>query len=135
MAVTYKAVFNVKNLGEYKRIPGLENAIVREYTRVYNIYADKTNAGITEKLNEEFAKLYPNYFEDNQGREWYGLTEYNRFMADGYQRLIVDELNNTKASLILEFFVDPEEVTFKGRLKMKRDVTVEFYLEQIVELV
>lgn len=129
MNKTYKVVFNVQNLGLYKTIPGLQEAMQSELIRVYNMYADKTNSGITEKLNEEFSKLHPDYFKDNQDKDWYDLTEYNRFMADGYQRLVVDEFNNTNVSPILEFFVDPEEVVFKGCLKVKRDATIDFYLK------
>jgi hypothetical protein len=129
MKTTYKVFFNVKNLGLYGKIPGLKEAMQSELVRVYNVYADKTNAGITEKLNEEFAKLYPNYHRDNQDKEWYDLTEYNRFMAEGYQRLVVDELNNSNASQILDFFVDPDEVAFKGCLKADRNVIIDFYLQ------
>ncbi len=127
---TYKVFFNVQNIGLYKAIPGIVEAMQSELIRVYNMYADKTNSGITEQLNEEFDKLYPNYYKNNQDKEWYDLTEYNRFMADGYQRLVVDELNKTNASPILEFFVDPEEVVFKGRLKVDRNVTIDFYLKE-----
>lgn len=130
MDKTYKVIFNVKNLGLYGGIPGLKEAMQSELVRVYNMYADKTNSGITEKLNKEFDKLYPNYSENNKDKEWYDLTEYNRFMADGYQRLIVDEFNKTNVSPILDFFVDPEEVVFKGCLKVDHNVTIDFYLKE-----
>jgi hypothetical protein len=101
-----------------------------EFARVYNMYADKTNGGITDKLNKEFEKLNPNYFKDNADKEWYDMTEYNQFMTDGYNRLIVDELNKTCGSPILDFVVEPEEVQFIGMLKQDHNVTIEMYLKE-----
>ena len=51
---TYKVYFNVKNLGLYADIPGLQDAMKSELIRVYNMYADETNAGVTDLLNKEF---------------------------------------------------------------------------------
>ena len=130
MNKTYKVYFNTNNLGLYGAIPGLQEAMQSELVRVYNLYADKTNSGITEILNEEFDKLYPNYSEENKGKEWYDLKEYNKFMADGYQRLVVDEFNKTNISPILDFYVDPEEVVFKGCLKVDHNVTIDFYMKE-----
>ena len=130
MKNTYKVLFNVENLGLYGTIPGIKEAMQSELIRVYNLYAEKTNDDITDKLNEEFNKLYPNYFEDNGDKEWYDLTEYNKFMADGYQRLVVDDFNKTNISPILDFYVDPEEVVFKGCLKVDHNVTIDFYLKE-----
>lgn len=129
--MNYEVYFNVKNLGLYGAIPGLKEAMQSELIRVYNLYADKTNSGITDKLNKEFDKLYPNYHEDNKDKEWYDLTEYNKFMADSYQRLVVDDFNKTNISPILDFYVDPEEVIFKGSLKVDHNVTIDFYLKEV----
>ena len=126
----YKVFFEIKNLGLYGVIPGLRNAMENEFARVYNMYADKTNGGITDKLNKEFEKLNPNYFKDNADKEWYDMTEYNQFMTDGYNRLIVDELNKTCGSPILDFVVEPEEVQFIGMLKQDHNVTIEMYLKE-----
>lgn len=132
MDKTYKVIFDVKNLGLYGLIPGLEKAMQSELIRVYNIYADKTNGGITDKLNDEFNRLYPNYFENNKDKEYYELTEYERFMADGYNRLIVNEFNETSISPILNFHVRPEEAaSFTGYLKVDPNVTIEFYLKEV----
>jgi hypothetical protein len=128
--MTVKVYFNVTDLGAYGVIPGLKEAMQSELIRVYNIYADKTNSGITEQLNREFNRLNPNYFEKNSNREWYELTEYNRFMADGYQKLVVDDLNKSNASQILDFYVDPEEVVFKGMLKVNHNIKIDFYMKE-----
>ena len=127
----YKVYFNIKNLGLYRTIPGIERAMQEELIRCYNLYADITNAGVTDELNEEFNHLYPNYNEENKDKEWYELTEYNRFMADGYQRLVVDDFNKTNISPILDFYVDPEEVVFTGYLKNDRNVTIDFYMKKV----
>ena len=130
MEKTYKILFNIDDLGLYGSIPGIKEAMQSELFRVYNLYAEKTNSGITDKLNEEFSKLYPNYFKDNNDKEWYDLTEYNKFMADGYQRLIVDDFNKANISPILDFYVDPKEVVFKGCLKADHNVTIDFYMKE-----
>ena len=130
MNTTFKVYFNIENLGLYGLIPGLEEAMQNELIRVYNIYAGKTNSGITDKLNEEFNHLYPNYSEENKDKEWYEMTEYNKFMADGYQRLVVDEFNKTNISPILDFYVDPEEVVFKGLLKVDHNIKIDFYMKE-----
>lgn len=128
---TYKVYFNVENLGLYGLIPGLKETMQSELIRVYNLYADKTNSGITDKLNKEFNQLYPNYYENNKDKEWYEMTEYNKFMADGYQRLVVDDFNKADISPILDFYVEPEEVVFKGRLKVDHKVTIDFYMKEV----
>ncbi len=127
----YKAVFKFGELGMYGLIPGIKEAMQNELMRVYSIYAGKCNSGITEKLNAEFNHLYPNYFEDNKGKDWWDLVDYNRFMAEGYNRLIVNELNKTDASKVLNFYVDPTEVNFTGYLKVNRKATIEFYLKEV----
>lgn len=132
MEKTYKVYFNVKGLNEsmYRFVEGLKEAMQQELIRVYNIYADRTNSGITDMLNKEFHRLNPNYYENNRDKEWYELTEYNKFMADGYQQLVVDELNKTNASPILDFYVDPKEVVFTGYLKYDPNVTIDFYMKE-----
>lgn len=101
-----------------------------ELIRVYNMYADLTNAGITDSLNKEFDNLYPTYFKDNADKEWYDMTVYNRFMAEVYQRKVVDKLNETNASQILDFYIDPNEVIFKGMLKVDHRITIDFYMRE-----
>ena len=131
MNETYNLVFKFGELGIYGLIPGIKEAMQHELVRVYNIYANKCNSGITEKLNAEFHHLYPNYFEDNKGKVWCDLVDYNQFIADGYNRLVVKELNKTDASKILNFYVDPTEISFTGYLKANRKATIEFYLKEV----
>lgn len=132
MNTAFNVYFNVKGLDGslYGLIPGLKEAMQNELVRVYNLYADKTNDGITERLNNEFDKLYPSYIEDNQDKEWYEMDLYNEFMADGYQRLVVDDFNKNSISPILDFYIDPEEVVFKGMLKVDHNVVIDFYLKE-----
>lgn len=131
MNTTFKVYFNVKNLGLYGLIPNIQEVMQNELIRCYNIYVDKTNGGVTEKLNEEFNRQNPNYFKENAGKEWYDLTEYNLFMANGYQRLIVDDMNESNVSPLLDFRVNPEEVNFIGMLKNDHNVTIDFYLKEV----
>ena len=97
----YQVIFYVKGLenSTFVGIEELKDVMGSELIRVYNIYADRTNEGITEKLN------------------------------DGYQRLIVDDLNKQNISPILNFYVDSTEVVFTGYLKLDKKVTISFYLK------
>ena len=128
---SYKVYFDVKGLETslFKTIDSLETTMRHEFVRAYNEYVDKCNGEVTDKLNDEFNSLYPNYFNDNRNKEWYELTDYNQFMADGYQRMVVDEMNNSNFSPLLDFYVDPEEVVFTGRLKVDPNVTISIYLK------
>lgn len=131
----YRVIFNVEGLkgSIYEGIVGLEEIMKEELFRVYNIYADKTNDGVTDKINDEFKKLYPNYFEDNKDKEWYDLHLYNQYIADEYQRLVVDDFNESNISPILDFLVDPEEIVFTGYLKGDKKVKINFYLKEVPE--
>ena len=129
----YQVIFDVKGLENsiFVGIQGLKEAMESELIRVYNIYAKKTNGGVTEKLNKEFKNLYPTYFEDNKDKEWYDLVEYNSYMSEGYQRLIVDDFNKQNISPILDFYVDSTEMVFTGYLKPDKKVTISFYLKEV----
>ena len=99
----YQVIFYVKGLenSTFVGIEELKDVMGSELIRVYNIYADRTNEGITEKLN------------------------------DGYQRLIVDDLNKQNISPILNFYVDSTEVVFTGYLKLDKKVTISFSLQTL----
>ena len=129
----YRVIFDVKGFenSTFVGIKELKDVMGDELLRVYNIYANKTNGGLTKKLNEEFENLYPTYLEDNKDKEWYELVEYNSFISDGYQRLIVDDLNKQNVSLILDFYVEPTEIVFTGYLKTDQKVTISFYLKEV----
>ena len=131
----YQVIFDVKGLEKstFVGIKELINVMGSEFIRVYNIYADRANEGITEKLNDEFKRLYPTYFKDNEDKEWYDLVEYNNYMSDGYQRLIVDDLNKQNISPILDFYVDSTKVVFTGYLKLDKKVTISFRLREVEE--
>lgn len=132
---TYTAEFHVKGLDGtlYGMIPGLKDAMIQEYVKVYNMYCDRVNSGVTELLNQEFNNLYPSYFENNSGKDWHELDLYNTFMADGYMRYVVNDLNNTCDCPFMEFYIDPKEVVFTGLLKvagkvLEPHITINFSL-------
>ena len=131
--VFFKVFYQVNGLQKsmYRNIEGIRDAMESELIRVYNLYADKINGGVTEKLNDEFENLHPNYFKENRDKEWYDLIEYNKFISDGYQRLVIDKFNETNISPILNFYVDSSEVVFTGYLKFDRNVTISFYMKQV----
>jgi hypothetical protein len=127
----YRVAFKFDGLTEsaFRNIEWLRDSMQDEIVRVYNIYANKTNNGLTKKLSEEFNLLNPNYFEDNKGKEWTDFTEYNTFISKGYERLVVDDLNKSNISPLLDFYVDPDEIVFTGQLKVDHKVTISFYLK------
>lgn len=129
----YQVIFHVKGLenSTFNKIEELKGFMGDELLRVYNIYANKTNDGLTKMLNEEFKNLYPTYFEDNKDKEWYELVEYNSYISEGYQRLVVDDFNKQNISPILDFYVDPTEIVFTGYLKLDKKVTISFYLKEV----
>jgi hypothetical protein len=129
----YKVIFKIDGLdtSTFKDVPELKEFMESEIMRVYNMYANKTNNGLTKKLNEEFEHVDPGYFEMNKGKEWYDLTEYNKFIADGYQRLVVDDFNKTNVSPLLDFYVEAKEIVFTGYLKVDRNVTINFSLKEV----
>ena len=133
----YQVIFHVKGLenSTFAGIKELKDVMGDELLRAYNdilfiIYDDKINGGITKMLNEEFENLYPTYFKDNEDKEWYDLIEYNSYISDGYQRLIVDDLNKQNISPILDFYVNSTEV-FIGYLKLDKKVTISFSLKEV----
>ena len=129
----YRVIFEVKGLenSTFNKIEELKDFMGDELLRVYNIYANKTNGGITKMLNEEFENLYPTYFEDNKDKEWYELVEYNSYISEGYQRLVVDDFNKQNISPILDFYVEPTEIVFTGYLKVDKKVTISFSLKEV----
>lgn len=131
--MNFKVYFNVKGLegSIYGIIPGLKEAMQSELIRVYNIYADKTNAGITDKLNKQFDELYPSYNEDNKGKEWYERKLYLSYMAAGYNYHVCNEFNKSNISELLDFYVEPNECIFTGVLKVDHNVTIDFYMKAV----
>ena len=127
MEQNYKVIYNYTGVcnEEMKRL------MASELMRVYNTYADMCNNDVTDRLNEEFKSQNPNYFKENKGKEWYDLTEYNQFMADGYNKQVCDVLNKNFASLLLEFYTNPKEVQFMGHLRFDKHATVEFFLKEV----
>lgn len=128
MSTTFNVYFNVQNLEKsiFGGIKGLKEAMQDEYVRVWNMFCDKSNSGVTEKLNKEWEKTHPNYnLSDSEH-----CSIYYKFMSDGYQSLIVDEFNKSSISPILNFRMDPEECILVGYLKFDPNVTVDHYLKE-----
>lgn len=128
MSTTYNVYFNVQNLEKsiFGGIKGLKEAMRDEYVRIWNMFCDKSNSGVTEKLNKEWEETHPNYdLSDSEH-----CSVYYKFMSDGYQRLIVDEFNKSSISPILNFCMDPEECILVGYLKFDPNVTIDHYLKE-----
>lgn len=126
----YKIEFSIEGMETYGHIPWLKEAMERELMRGYSKYAEKANV-ITEELNNEFDRRHPDYFKNNKDKEWDELTLYNNFMARNYNSKICDELNANVFSELLEYYVSPEAVDFRGRLKQDKKVTIQFYLKVV----
>ena len=108
----------------------LKKIMAKEFLKGYKVFADKANSGITDKINSDFKSHYPNYFENNKDKEWYDLTEYNQYIADGFNQLICNTMNKNHFSYLLEYFVDPGDDMLKGRFRFNKKATIEFYLKE-----
>jgi len=108
----------------------LKKIMAKELMKGYKVFADKANSGITDKINSDFKSLYPNYFENNKDKECYDLTEYNQYIADGYNQLICNAMNKNHFSYLLKYFVNPEVDSLMGRLRFNKKATIEFYLKE-----
>ena len=82
-------------------------------------------------MSAHFPTYFLSYFKDNEDKEWYDLVEYNNYISDGYQRLIVDDFNKQNISPILDFYVDSTEIVFTGYLKLDKKVTISFSLKEV----
>lgn len=129
----YKVLFEVKGLEEstYNKKEELIDIMGEELLRVYNIYADKTNSGVTDMLNQVYDSYYMSYLDDNEYIEARDEVDYNKYMAFGYQCLVVNDFNKKNISSILDFYVDTDEVVLTGRLKLDRKVTISFRLREV----
>ena len=108
----------------------LKKIMAKEFLKGYKVFADKANSGITDKINSDFKSHYPNYFENNKDKEWYDLTEYNQYIADGFNQLICNTMNKNHFSYLLEYFVNPKEDQLMGRLRFNKKATIEFYIKE-----
>lgn len=100
-------------------------ALREEFMRCYHLYAEKANSEIIDILNNEWNEQHPNEIG------WpFDLDKYDKFMADGFNRLICDEMNKSNVSPLFEcFYVVPENVQFVGVLREDRNklITLRFY--------
>lgn len=126
----YKVIFDIEGLdSKYNTVKELRKYMEEELIRVHNIFANKTNSGVTDRLNEEFKSLYPNYFEENRDKHWEDLIEYNRYIDDGYQRLVLNDFNKKHISPILNF--KSELGSLVGYLRGDENVKIRFYLVKV----
>lgn len=130
MEKTFEIFYKFKNFDEsiYRFIPGLKKRMQSELLDTYNIYADRTNQVIA-KLNNEFENLYPNYFEENKGKDFYELKLYNNYMRLGFQK-VVDEINNENYDSLMAYKVG-EELQLIGNLRHVPEIEIEFYMKEL----
>lgn len=126
----FKAIFTISDLGIYGAIPGIRKFIMDEHMRVYHIYSRIANSGITDDMNKDFKKLYPTYFDDNKGKDFWELEVYLKFAAERYNRRICDKLNAENASMILDFYVS-DDLMFTGMLKVDHSKQVYFEMKEV----
>lgn len=131
MEQLYKVYYEIKDdLGVLDFMLFTETKMKKELIRVYNLFASEANS-VIGNINDEFNHLYPNYFEDNKDKDWTELIEYNQFVADRYMELIVNNYNEKNISQVLDFYIDPKEIVFTGRLKEFPEVTISFYMKPV----
>ena len=127
----FNVIYEYRNFEKsiYRLIPGLKKRMEKELMDTHNLYANMSNNGVTERLNKEFDDLHPNYFEENKGKDYWDLTEYNQFMRDGWQREVVDKINKDQYTSLMEYRVG-DEMQLIGSLRMDPKVEIEFYMKE-----
>lgn len=124
--VAYAASFKFEGIpDEVMEIPGLRNAIIHEFMRVYQEYCDVTNGGLIESLNDEWKDIHGKSNLYDSGL----IDEYTTFMAQKFQK-VVDDLNLYSCSELLEFCIG-DDASFYARLKrVDYDSRIYFILEK-----
>lgn len=127
----YTIVFEYRNFENsvFRFIPKLKKRMESELFKMHNVYANMSNSGITDELNMEFKILYPHYFENNKGKDYWDLIEYNQFMQNGYNERIVKIINEDYPTSLMKYRVG-DECQLIGMLRIDPKVEIEFYMKE-----
>lgn len=111
-------------------IPGLEKLMKEELMQTHNVYADLVNSDEGyAKLNKEWDELYPNYFEENKGKDWTELVEYNDFIREACTKQFINWINKQMTKNIMTYRLG-DELQLIGCLKMDPKVEIEFWIKE-----
>lgn len=111
-------LFYVKGVYHNVNDSVLQDIMLDQLLKTYNDrFCPLINGGVTEALNKEYHSKYGD-----------SMDQYDRFMIDGYTKLVVDVINsNPEKGSILDYFVG-DEADLRGRLKWNPNATVEYVL-------
>lgn len=86
-------------------------------------------SGITERLNSEFDKEYPNY---EMKKDFFDNTEYIKFMSEGYMKHIVNDVNKKLSNTGFELFIGEElNLMLRHKSIVFNYATLEFFLKEV----
>ena len=111
-------------------IPGLEELMKKELMDTHNIYAKICNSDEGySKLNKKWDELHPNYFEENKGKDWTELVEYNNYIRTESQNNYVAWINKGMPENIMTYKLG-DELQLIGCLKIDPKVEIEFWVKE-----
>lgn len=98
--------------------------------KCHNEFVEKCyESGITERLNSEFDKEYPNY---EMKKDFFDNTEYIKFMSEGYMKHIVNEMNKKWSTAGFELFINKElNLMLRHKSIIFNYTTLEFFLKEV----
>ena len=129
----FETVFEIRNLEQSlcRFIPGLKDSMMNELIQTHNTYANLVNSDEGyDKLNKIWDELHPNYFEENKGKHWTELTEYNEFLRKECTSKFVNKINEQMSNNIMTYRIG-DEAQLIGALKMDPKVEIEFWLKEV----
>lgn len=96
----------------------------------YNEFVKKCDeSGITEQIDSEFKKEYPNY---EMKKDFFDNTEYIKFMSEGYMKYIVNDMNREWSTAGFELFFGTElNLMLRLKSKILNYATLEFFLKEV----
>ena len=100
----YYGKVKIKGLGDYIISTNREKKLINDYTLAYNEMCNIANGWLIDKLNKEFDEKNPQYKMENISWE---TVEYYDWMKKGYEKYILNELNNNSLyNEYLEYMFD-----------------------------
>jgi len=111
-------------------IPGLEKLMKEELMLTHNVYANLCNSDEGyAKFNKEWDELYPNYFEENKGKDWTEFVEYNDFIREACTKQFINWINKQMKRNIMTYKLG-DELQLIGCLKIDPKVEIEFWMKE-----
>lgn len=127
----YKVIFKSYGLeGDKYTDECFKSAFGPLLIKCHNEFAKKCDeSGITERLNSEFDKEYPNY---EFKKDFFDNTEYIKFMSEGYMKYVVNDMNKEWSIAGIELFFGEElNLMLRHKSIVFNYATLEFFMKEV----